>query len=89
VIYAPDGRPLCEFLAPESEGVVYAEIDLGTIALAKAAAGPVGHYSRRDVTRLLLNRSPAAAVESFELGFESRTIDEAAGAPAADGRRRS
>ena len=89
MIYAPDGRPLCEFLAPEAEGIVYAELDLGAIALAKAAADPVGHYSRRDVTRLLLNRSPAAAVENFAPGFEERSAEPAGDIESdMDGRRR-
>jgi aliphatic nitrilase len=32
------------------------------ISLAKAAADPAGHYSRPDVTRLLLNRTPGDRV---------------------------
>ena len=56
MIYGPDGRELAEYLPEDAEGIVYADIDLGEIALAKSAADPVGHYSRRDVTRLLLNR---------------------------------
>jgi aliphatic nitrilase len=58
MIFAPDGQPLCEPLAPDQEGLLYADIDLSMIAFAKAAADPTGHYSRPDVTRLLFN--PAA-----------------------------
>jgi len=48
---------------PETEeGLVYADIDLGMISLAKAAADPAGHYSRPDVTRLLLNKTPGDRV---------------------------
>ena len=54
-IYAPDGRSIGANLDETKEGLVTAEIDLGIIPLAKAAADPAGHYARRDVTRLLLN----------------------------------
>ncbi len=64
-IYAPDGSPMCDGLAPAEEGLLYAEIDLGAIAVAKSFADPVGHYSRPDVTRLLLNRCPQPKVEVF------------------------
>jgi aliphatic nitrilase len=62
-IFAPDGSPLCEKLQESQEGLLFAEIDLGAIAVAKSFADPVGHYSRPDVTRLLLNRSPRSPVE--------------------------
>lgn len=56
-IYAPDGRALCEPLKPTEEGILFAEIDLGFISIAKSFADPVGHYSRPDVTQLLINRN--------------------------------
>ncbi|QOF81303.1 carbon-nitrogen hydrolase family protein [Variovorax sp. 38R] len=56
-IYGPDGSPLGTPLAEDAEGLVIADIDLGMIALAKAAADPSGHYSRPDVTQLLLNKT--------------------------------
>jgi nitrilase len=65
-IYGPDGSPLAETLPETEEGIIYGEIDLGMIALAKAVADPAGHYSRPDVTRLLLNSSPAHPVEYFD-----------------------
>ena len=74
-IFAPDGRENAERLAPDAEGLLYADLDLGTISLAKAAADPSGHYSRPDVTRLLLNKTPGDRVVPFsapgvELGGE-------------------
>jgi len=69
MIYGPDGRPLAEPLPETQEGLIYADIDLGMISLAKAAADPTGHYSRPDVTRLLLNTTPARPVEYTKPAF--------------------
>jgi aliphatic nitrilase len=55
VIYAPDGRALAQASSETSEELVIAEIDLGTISLAKAAADPAGP--------LLAARRHAAAAE--------------------------
>lgn len=63
-IYAPDGQLMHAPLPEGQEGLVYADIDLGMISLAKAAADPAGHYSRPDVTRLLLNKTPGDRVVS-------------------------
>lgn len=54
-IFGPDGRALAEPLDPHAEGILYADIDLAQIALAKQAADPVGHYSRPDVLSLQFN----------------------------------
>ena len=61
-IYAPDGQLMHQPLPEGSEGIVYADLDLGMISLAKAAADPAGHYARPDVTRLLLDRTPGDRV---------------------------
>jgi len=61
-IYAPDGQCISTALAPDEEGLVYADIDLGMISLAKGAADPGGHYARPDVTRLILNKAPRNAM---------------------------
>lgn len=66
MIFGPDGRPLCDPLPEDQEGILYADIDLGMITLAKAAADPVGHYSRPDVARLMLNRKRGQRVQDFD-----------------------
>lgn len=63
-IYAPDGQMMHEPLAETAEGLVYADLDLGMISLAKAAADPAGHYARPDVTRLVLDKTPGDRVVS-------------------------
>jgi aliphatic nitrilase len=64
-IFGPDGQAMCEQLAHDEEGLLFAEIDLGAIAVAKSFADPVGHYARPDVLRLMLNTEPQNRVESF------------------------
>jgi aliphatic nitrilase len=66
-IYGPDGAPMGNTLEEIEEGLVLADIDLGTISLSKSAADPAGHYSRPDVTRLLLNKTPGDRVVSHML----------------------
>lgn len=66
MIYGPDAKPLCQPLGETEEGLLFAEVDLGTIGVAKAAYDPTGHYSRPDVLRLLFNRKPASRVHAFD-----------------------
>ncbi len=49
------------------------------IAIAKSFADPVGHYSRPDVTRLLLNREPQPMVEDFESTLTDAADDDVEG----------
>lgn len=64
-IYGPDGAPLAEPIPEDQEGILVADIDLGMIPLAKAAADPAGHYARPDVTRLMINRTRGDRVVDF------------------------
>lgn len=65
-IFGPDGSPMCEPLPESQEGILYADVDLGAIGVAKAAYDPVGHYSRPDVLRLLFNPARLSQVQPFE-----------------------
>nr|AAR97492.1 nitrilase [uncultured organism] len=76
IIYGPDGRALCEKLPENQEGLLYAEIDLGVISMAKSAMDPVGHYSRPDVYRVLFNKIPAKRIEHFNLPLDEQAGEE-------------
>ena len=75
-IYAPDGVLMHAPLAEDAEGLVYADIDLGMITLAKAAADPSGHYARPDVTQLLFNRTPRRAVVTSAAGADFSLVED-------------
>lgn len=60
-IFAPTGETIAGPLGYEEEKILYADLDLGMIRSAKAAADPAGHYARADVTQLLLNRTARPA----------------------------
>ncbi|GAA4395106.1 carbon-nitrogen hydrolase family protein [Tsukamurella soli] len=69
-IFGPDTSLLTGPLDPTTEGIVYADIDLSAIDLAKNIVDPVGHYARPDVTRLVFDRTPQAPVVT------PRAVDE-------------
>jgi aliphatic nitrilase len=76
VIFGPDGSPLCDKLPEDQEGILYADIDLGLIGVAKNAMDPVGHYSRPDVTRLLFNKKSQRVVEHMALPIDPVEVDD-------------
>jgi nitrilase len=84
-IFAPDGQQMHESLAPDVEGIVYADLDLGMIPLAKIVTDPAGHSARPDVAQLLLNRTPGGPVVPFSApGVEIEAERPAAVAQAPD-----
>ncbi len=76
-LYGPDGAMLGEPLGDSEEGLLIADVDLQTIAVAKSFADPVGHYARADATQLLLNRTRRRpVVESTESSPEVVTRED-------------
>lgn len=65
MVFAPDGKPLAEFLPEDQEGLVMAEIDIAAIYNAKTAGDTLGHWARPDVVRLMLDLSPKPRVVEF------------------------
>lgn len=76
-IFGPDGRSLAERLPADGEGILYAEINLAEITMAKQAADPVGHYSRPDVLSLQFNDQAQRAVKRLKDVTEPIAPEEA------------
>jgi predicted amidohydrolase len=57
-VFGPDGRKLTADVDPNFDGLIYVDINLDDIDYAKAIADPVGHYSRPDLLRLLVDDQP-------------------------------
>lgn len=61
-IYGPDGSPL----GPHEEGMLYAEIDLAKIEIAKHFLDTVGHHARPDSLNLKVNTAPIKHVRHVQ-----------------------
>ena len=84
-IYGPDGSQISEDMPADQEGIVYADIDLNMIHIARAAADPAGHYSRPDVVQVLLDRSKRTPVVEVPLSkTHAISSDDAAASDAAE-----
>ena len=78
MIFAPDGRPLCDPIPDDQEGILYADIEPDAITLAKSVLDPVGHYSRGDAVKLVINRNKREVVQEVgeKDGFEPIAFEE-------------
>ena len=70
-VFAPDGKKLTEDTDPLFDGLIYCDIDLDHIDYAKAIADPVGHYSRPDLLRLLVDDEP----KHYTVKVRSNVVD--------------
>ncbi|CCF33209.1 hypothetical protein CH063_05447 [Colletotrichum higginsianum] len=57
-VFGPDGRQLTEPTERTYDGLVYCDIDLDKIDYAKTLTDCVGHYSRPDLLRLVVDDQP-------------------------------
>lgn len=81
-IYGPDGSSLAEPIDEMTEGILYAECDPALQAISKSVADPAGHYSRPDVTQLLINPDPVSPIviagtdaEPIDAPAETETVE--------------
>ncbi|KAF4987333.1 hypothetical protein FGRMN_10428 [Fusarium graminum] len=58
VVFGPDGRQLTGTTDPLFYGLIYCDIDLDKIDYAKTLTDYVGHYSRLDLLRLVVDDQP-------------------------------
>src|SRR5699024_6845545 len=75
-IYGPDGSELATPLSPTTEGILYAQLDPSMISIAKSAADPVGHYSRPDIFRLLVNRNPTPKTVNVQTQADTHSAED-------------
>lgn len=57
-VFGPDGRQLTQPTDPTYDGLIYCDIDLDKIDYAKVMTDCVGHYSRPDLLRLVVDDQP-------------------------------
>jgi nitrilase len=61
VVVAPGGRIVAGPLH-ETYGILYADVDLERVGMARRSLDVVGHYARPDLFRLHVNTAPARPV---------------------------
>ena len=66
-IAGPDGEWILEPVI-EKEGILYADLDINRVYQERQNFDPAGHYSRPDVTKLILNRERQSTLD-----FEDNT----------------
>ncbi len=73
VVVDPQGKVVAGPMRREA-GVLYAEIDLAAVAVARRTLDVVGHYARPDIFELTVRRSPSVPVRYLD-GAQSRRTD--------------
>ena len=61
-IISPSGKVIGEYADPHTEGIAYADIDLGEIIEHKFKIDIAGHYSKGNVVSVHFNKNPQKAV---------------------------
>ncbi|NND16923.1 MAG: carbon-nitrogen hydrolase family protein [Eudoraea sp.] len=61
-IAGPDGEWITPPV-PDSEGIIYGQLDFERVLQERQNFDPVGHYSRPDVTRIIVNRERQSTVD--------------------------
>ena len=64
-IAGPDGEWVLEPIA-DSSGIIYSELDFQNVLKERQNFDPVGHYSRPDVTKIIVNRERQSTVDFEE-----------------------
>ena len=67
-IAGPDGEWIVEPVV-SSEGLIYATLDVDRVYQERQNFDPVGHYSRPDVTKLLVNRDRQSTLSFDSTAF--------------------
>jgi len=84
IVMGPDGKPVSETLK-DSEGLLYADIDLSACVEPKQYHDVVGGYNRFDIFNLTVDRTAQRPV-SFEARNDGRAATSANGLPEAEPR---
>lgn len=66
-VFGPDGKKLSKDLDSKEEGLVVADLDLAAIIPVKGFLDVVGHYSRPDLLRLVVDTREKSHVEHESL----------------------